>query len=71
MYQPSPAAADTPAPERCPAQEVLDFAITDLEREIKDQQWMFDNYTEHHKEIHESISKALQYALNLMRGKHP
>jgi len=52
----------------CPAQAVLDSAIADLEREIKDQQWMIDNYSGHHKEIHESISKALRYSLNLLRG---
>ena len=61
----------TSAPEQCPAQNVLDFAIKDLEREIKDQQWMIENYNGHHKEIHESIQKALQYALNLIRGEHP
>ena len=60
-----------PAPASCPAQDVLDFAIKDLEREIKDQQWMIDNYKGHHKEIHENISKALRYALNLLRGNNP
>jgi hypothetical protein len=52
----------------CPAQAVLDSAIADLEREIKDQQWMIYNYSGHHKEIHESISNALRYSLNLLRG---
>jgi len=60
-------ASHSSATER-PAQAVLDSAIADLEREIKDQQWMIDNYSGHHKEIHESISKALRYSLNLLRG---
>lgn len=59
--------AHTPAhpPE---AQQRIDAAIADLEREIKDQQWMIENYKGHHKEIHENISKALQYALALLQA---
>jgi hypothetical protein len=40
-----------------------------LEKEVADQDAIAAHYKGHHKEIHESISKALGYAIALLNGE--
>lgn len=56
--------AHTPAQ---PAQQRIDAAIKELEKEIADQKELIATTDGHHKEIHESILNTLEFAIALLR----
>lgn len=57
-------ATHTPAQ---PAQQRIDAAIKELEKEIADQKELIATTDGHHKEIHESILNTLEFAIALLR----
>ena len=63
--------------ENCPhdtrkqpsAEQRIEKAIEELEKENKDQKYLIGCTEGHHKEIHECISNTLEFAISLLRGE--
>lgn len=53
------------------AQQRIDAAIKDLEKEIEDQKDLIKHTTGHHQEIHRSIGNALEFAITRLQAGDP